>query len=121
MTDLVDTYWRCVRRMSGDRAQRLAADTDFWAWEAVEEAMATGGAEALDLLGALLDADEADPFYVGAGPLEELVLAHGVALEAALAERCRRVTGWREAMTAVDLDDAARTTVPLLRPYLAHR
>ena len=69
--DVIAAYWRHHALASGDRAERLASEEHFWAWEAVDEAME--GDDALGLLDALLEAPGADPCYLGAGPIEVLL------------------------------------------------
>jgi hypothetical protein len=72
--DLVAASWAHYRlASSGSREDRLAADRLFWAWEAVEDLIATGGEPAVDLIVALADADDAELSYLGAGPVENLL------------------------------------------------
>ncbi len=85
MTDdeLVPTYWRHYELSnSDDRADRLAADGLFWAWEKVDQAAKDGGPEIVSLLVALADAapDDAARAYLGAGPVEDLVRLHRATL-----------------------------------------
>jgi 3-dehydroquinate synthase class II len=58
---------------SSSREDRLAAEGLFWAWEEVEDLIAARGEEAVDLVVALADADDAELGYLGAGPVESLL------------------------------------------------
>lgn len=79
------------------------------------EAAAEGSAQVLTLLDALLDAPQADPCYLGAGPVEELLVNHGARFAAniALAAVCGVACVW--------LSDADEQAVALLRPFLPSR
>ena len=72
---LVAGYWSHHRLLTEDRAARLRAEAgDFgWACEEVEDAVTAGRPDVLLLLDALLAAPDADPYDVGAGPVEELL------------------------------------------------
>lgn len=117
---VVSAYWRFHELCQGDREQRLAAEAgvDSWAWEAVEEAMQESDDQVLHLLDALLRAPEADPCYLGAGPIEELLYAHGPRWQEEIAQRCRTLAIWRNALTCVSLNDSERGKVPLLAGFL---
>jgi hypothetical protein len=84
MTDeVVPTYWRHYELLASEnRADRLAADELFWAWEQVDQAAKDGGPGIVDLLVALSDAapNDAALAYLGAGPVEDLVRLHGARL-----------------------------------------
>jgi hypothetical protein len=97
--DLVAAYWRYHELSSGDRAARLASEDLFWAWETVEEAMT--GEDPLELLDSLLAAPTADPCYLGAGPIEDLLVADPARWDEAMAERCRTSERWRAALACV--------------------
>lgn len=72
--DLVAAYWAHHKlASSSSREDRLAAEGVFWAWEEVEDLIASGGEQAVDLIVALADADDADPAYLGAGPVQNLL------------------------------------------------
>lgn len=114
LAELVAAYWRHHALASGDRAERLASEAHFWAWEAVEEAME--GNDPLGLLDALLEAPEADPCYLGAGPVEDLLAANPGPWDEALADRCRTSPRWREAMACVWVED--QTKLKNLAVYL---
>ena len=117
---LVSSYWSHHRLADGDREQRLRAESgdSFWAWEAVEHAAREGAPDVLELFDALLAAPDADPCYVGAGPLEELLVHQGVAFEGAVAERCRRAERWRAAVSCVWLDPVEASRLSALTPFL---
>ena len=117
---VVSAYWRFHELCQGDREQRLAAEAGVgsWAWEAVEEAMQESDDQVLHLLDALLRAPEADPCYLGAGPIEELLYAHGPRWQEEIAQRCRTLAIWRNALTCVSLNDSERGKVPLLAGFL---
>jgi len=115
---LVAAYWRYHQLSAGTRKQRLAGEDLFWACEAVQDAVHDDPTDVLDLIDALLLAPEADPGYVGAGPVEDLICQTGSKYEAALAERCRKDAKWREAMSCVWLDEPDRQKVPLLSVFL---
>lgn len=91
METLVDAYWRYFGLSSGDRADRLAAEDLFWAWERVTELAEGETAEAISTLVALAQAAPGTPgvdlmdddrlltslAYLGAGPVEDFINAHG--------------------------------------------
>ncbi|MGZ4532054.1 MAG: hypothetical protein ACXVXP_06855 [Mycobacteriaceae bacterium] len=113
-SDLVPAYWRHHELASGDRKERLASEEHFWAWEAVEEAME--GDDPLVLLDSLLEAPGADPCYLGAGPIEDLLVADPDRWGEAFADRCRTSPRWREAMACVFVQD--RNSLKNLAVYL---
>jgi len=118
LTSLVTAYWQ-HHELSGDREQRLQAEELFWAWEAVDEAVQPRPqADTLSLLDALLEASGADAFYVGAGPVEDLLDRYGAQVQEALAQRCRTSASWRQAVGCVWLDVPLRQCLPLLAEYL---
>lgn len=113
---LVDAYWRHHALSSGERADRLAAQELFWAWEAVSEAMESD--DPLRVLDALLEHPTSDPCYLGAGPVEDLLAVCPEVWDGPLAERCRLSERWRAVLSCVWLDDADRKRVPGLGQYL---
>jgi hypothetical protein len=121
--EVVSAYWAQHRLSSGDRASRLRAESDEFGWasDVVVEATAEGSAQVLTLLDALLDAPEADPCFLGAGPVEELLVNHGSRFAADIALRCRQSAAWRDAVACVWLSDADEQAVALLRPFLPSR
>ena len=114
--DLVSAYWRHHALSSGDRAERLASQELSWAWDAVDEAME--GDDPLGLLDALLEAPGADPGYLGAGPVGDLLAAHGPRWQEPVALRCRTLLTWRDALGSVWLDEREEKLVPLLAEFL---
>ncbi len=115
---IVTAFWRHYELSEGDRAQRLAADTERWAWEVVHEAVHEPSEDVLAVLDALLAAPNADPCYIGAGPIEDLLSADGRAWQEAVARRCRTSRQWREALACVVLSDRDEQNVPMLSEYL---
>ena len=113
---LVASYWRHHALAAGDRQQRLEAENWFWAWQAVEDAME--GPDPLGLLEALLGDESADPCFLGAGPLEDLLVSDPARWGPLVEERCRRDAAWRRAVACVWLDETVRRALPMLRPYL---
>ena len=114
--DLVSAYWRHHALASGDRAEQLASEIHSWAWDAVDEAME--GDDPLGLLDALLEAPGADPGYLGAGPVGDLLAAHGPRWQEPVALRCRTLSIWRDALDSVWLDEREEKLVPLLAEFL---
>lgn len=73
---LPQAYWRHHQLFTSERrADRLAADDWFWAWQAVADRVHDRGTEALPLLVLLADAAPDDDAVgsLGAGPIEDLV------------------------------------------------
>jgi hypothetical protein len=70
----VAAYWNHHKlASSSSREDRLAAEGLFWAWEEVEGLIAARGEQAVGLIVALADSDDADLGYLGAGPVENLL------------------------------------------------
>lgn len=111
-------YWHHHELSQGSREQRLAAGAEDWAWEVVESAVEESQSDTLTILDALLAAPEADPCYVGAGPVEQLLVEHGRAWQEAVARRCRTSALWRRAVDCVWLAEEERRRLPLLSDYL---
>ena len=97
LDELVVAYWRHHHLSQGNRAERLAAREYSWAWEAVQAAV-DQDPHVLTILDALLAAPDADTCYLGAGPVEDLLVADGDRWDADVAERCRRSERWRAAV-----------------------
>ena len=119
--DLASVFWANQRLSAGERAERLAAQDLFWAWDQVSEAMTGPLPHALDVLDQLLAHPDADPVAVGAGPLEDLLLRTDAPIGEAVATRCHALEVWRRAAAAVWLDEAERSRVPGLVPFLTAR
>lgn len=122
LDEVVDAYWRLHASRGASREERRAAQDElFWAWELVDDTVHSGRqSEILELLDGLLSHPAAEPVYVGAGPLEDLLHeGEAASWDAVLASRCNSSAAWREAMDSVDWPDDAE--LPLLRPYLRPR
>lgn len=109
--DLVDGWWEYHRLASGTRLQRKALEAGLpeaavAGRDAVMEAMDAGGPAALSLVPALLEAapGDDDVALVGAGPLEELLHAHGLSLRPDVEAVARQHERFRRALDAVWLD-----------------
>lgn len=122
LSAVVTAFWRFHELGQGDREQRLAAEAgvDSWAWEAVEAAVSESDEAVLALLDALLEAPAANPCDLGAGPIEDLLVAHGPRWQQDVALRCRNSATWRDALACVWLNDAEEKQVPLLAEFLPH-
>ena len=120
LSALVTAYWRFHELGLGGREQRLAAEAgvDSWAWEAVEEAVEESDDQVLILLDALLEAAAADACYLGAGPIEELLVHHGPRWQEDVALRCRTSSTWRDALACVSLSETEEQQIPLLVEFL---
>jgi len=96
--DETEAYWTHYRLSQGDRRERLLSDDYFWAWEDVDFAVTDGPVdEAVKLLDSLLRAPSADPCYVGAGPLENLLRYRPAEAATVVATLVRQEPLWREA------------------------
>lgn len=116
---IVAGYWQHYVLAKGTRPQRLEAQTWFWAWEAVDDVVQNAPLErALVLLDALLAAPGADPAYVGAGPVEDLMNVHGALLDIPLGKRCERSPKWAETVWGSIPPDDLEAGAKRLRPYL---
>jgi hypothetical protein len=112
---MVDAYWRYHELSQGTRQERLASDAYSWAWDALSTAVMESPIEAIQMIDAILRHPDADPGYVGAGPIEDL-LADGrqspeVAEEIGL--RCRQDPLWREAVSYAYVEDPVSAPVAL--------
>lgn len=110
--ELVDGWWEYHRLASGTRLQRKALEAGVpeaavAGRDAVMGAMDSGGPAALSLVLALLDSasGEDDVALVGAGPLGELLYAHGVSLRLDVEAVARRHERFGRALDAVWLDE----------------
>jgi hypothetical protein len=116
---LVDGYWTAARlATSGIRSERLTAKEWRWAVDEVDAAMEQPGDSALDLLDDLMRAPGADPGYVGASALENLLTEHGPVIADRVADRARRDPLWREAVGGVWLDSKLAKSLHALAPFL---
>ena len=90
------------------RHYRTNADSDFWAWEEVKERVlwGTDAHAAWHLVQSLVSAaDETSLGYVAAGPLEDLVTAHGVVLINELEAAARQDPKFRECLGHIWLSE----------------
>jgi hypothetical protein len=113
---MVDAYWRYHQLFQGTRQERLARDAYFWAWDAVETAVMESPREAIEMIDEVLRHPDADPVYVGAGPIENLLSdrpSPQVLEEIAL--RCRQDPLWRKAVSGAYVDDPVPASVA---PYV---
>jgi hypothetical protein len=102
-------WWEYGRLLSGDRADRDALERGEPAWavaacDTVHNLIQAGGDAAVWMCVALIAyaPDPVDaPNYVGAGPLEDLVLAHGAEIGEALARIGEEYPALREARESV--------------------
>lgn len=112
-SDLATGWWEYGRLSDGSRAERKWLETNprsapSLAWEEVQHRMSQGGAAALDTVLALIDRapQDADLSAVGAGPLEDLVHEHGLALAGDIDRFARTHAGFRVALQSVYVDHA---------------
>jgi predicted SnoaL-like aldol condensation-catalyzing enzyme len=105
---LISAYWRHYELAgSPDRAERLTVDDGFWAWEQVHQSVLDGRAGIVDLLVELSDAAPNDRglAYLGAGPIENLLVAHGSEVVDEIEERCRSNERFRIAVRCAWFDE----------------
>jgi hypothetical protein len=102
-------FWRnyhsLVRRADPPRRDE-AQDPDFWAWEYVDNLCESGDRAAVDRLVDLADnaADGEEIAYLGAGPVEDLVSAHGATMIDAIEEAARRSPNFLGALNGMSVD-----------------
>ena len=105
--DVVAAYWEQWRLPRGNREERVTAENaKDWAGEAVDDAVDAGQPSVVALLVALAEGapSEEDAGLVGAGPLEDLLVAHG-----------RRMAQPDDAALLDELDTAARRSARFRR------
>lgn len=117
---LVAAYWREHRLSLAGRVERLEAQ-EATALGEVTERISRSPQTALSLLDDLLTDEAADLSYLGAGPLEDLLVEHGPLMAEGVAARCRGSSRWATAVSAVWLDDSEWASVPSLHPWLPKR
>ena len=114
--DVVTAYWEHWRLLRGNRQERLAAERrPDLARQVIDEAVESGEPSAVSLLVALAEAapSDYDAVLVGAGPLEDLLVAHGrrlarpegVALLEEIDAAARRSRRFRQALASVWVHD----------------
>lgn len=113
--DVISAYRRYYKRSQGDREDRLRAEQeDWWAWEAVDDAV-RGGTIPLTVLDALVcdpDGDSEYRAYVAAGPLEDSLKWHSDRYARPFADRGRTNDAWADALRGVWLDAAEWAALP---------
>jgi hypothetical protein len=113
---MVDAYWRYHQLFQGTRQERLARDAYFWAWDAIETAVMESPFEAIEMIDAVLRHPDAEPVYVGAGPIENLLSDHPSAqVMEEIGRRCRQDPLWREAVSGAYVEDPILASVA---PYV---
>jgi hypothetical protein len=109
MTDLVAAYWRQYElSTSENREDRQVAEQFFWAWEEVEARMDDlSGTEAVELLVLLAEAAPTDAAlgYLGAGPVENLLVSRTANVVDEVDAAARRNEKFRTALAAAWYDD----------------
>lgn len=107
---MLANWWEHHRLMSGTREERAAlnhgepAEVQA-AWDAVDELVDAGGPDAVDMLAALIDLGPDDAAtFVGAGPLEDLLHAHGDDLVDEIEARARQSASFAKALSTVWLE-----------------
>jgi hypothetical protein len=111
---VVSGWWRFQQLHSGTRDERkqleIGEPADVWAaWNAVSDQIQAGGRAAMELVVALIDAapDSESVGNVAAGPLEDLVHAHGDDLVEQLETLARQSPIFATALHGVWLSDGA--------------
>jgi len=108
LDELADRWWAAQRLAMGTRDQRKSwslgePSAVFAGYLAARERLDQGGAEALELVMALLSSspDGSGAATVGAGPLEDLVTQHGEELSPRIDELARRSPLFHQALGSV--------------------
>lgn len=118
VSDVVSAYWKHYElSTSADRDDRLRADEFYWAWEQIDARICDlAPADAIALLILLADAAPSDPalVYLGAGPIEDLLVTRAAEVVDAIDDAARANAKFRDALTAAWYDEH----VP---PEIAHR
>lgn len=115
MSELVAAYWRQYQlSTSENRAERELAGQFFWAWEEVQARMDDLSAtEAVELLVLLAEAapSESALGYLGAGPVEDLLVSRAVDVVDEVDAAARRNEKFRGALTAAWYDEHVPTEI----------
>jgi hypothetical protein len=102
-----------------------SADEDFWAWERVGEIVRGADPErAWELAVALVRASTDERLgYIGAGPIEDLVYWHGLALIDWIEGEAKRDPRFREALASIWLvaDDIPKSVLSRLQAATGHQ
>lgn len=108
---LIAAYWEHYRRFtSGVREDRVSADELLWASQFVDDAVSSGGAGVIELLCDLAAGapDLRALSYLGAGPVEELLVNADTTVVDAVDAAARRVPRFRTALCCAWFDDHLR-------------
>jgi hypothetical protein len=112
---LADGFWEYYRRTTSTvRAVRLGAGDNRWAWDEVEDRVRSEPEEMIAILVAIADAapDDDALAYLGAGPVEDLIVSRGSAVVVDRIEGAARSNeNFRKALRCAWFDDAAPGTV----------
>jgi hypothetical protein len=116
--DLADRYWRRFALTSGNRAERLEAESLTVSTDLVDERVEAGAEGVVDLLVLLADFAP-DPqveslAFLGAGPVEDLLIRHAARLIDEIEAAARTNDRFRYAIRCAWFDDS-------LDPLLAQR
>lgn len=113
-TDLVERWWAFHRLVTGSREERKQLEAGVpvevqQAYDEVADAVDHGRPGVVQLLAALVDAapDEDGVAVVAAGPLEDLIHAHGPEVVDEIETTARRSPAFAEALAHVWVDDEA--------------
>jgi hypothetical protein len=113
--ELADGYWEHYRRTtSTTRALRLSASDARWAWEEVEDRVRSEPEEMVAVLVAIADAAPDDPAleYLGAGPVEDLIVHRGSDVVIDRIEgAASRSENFRKALSCAWFDDRLPGTI----------
>jgi hypothetical protein len=111
---LAVAWWEYQRLSRGTRLQRVDLDRRerpdvSSAHETLAEVLEAGGDDALEMIAELIEVEPVDDrgATVGAGPLEELVHAHGRALADRIEQWARQRPTFREALSHVWLEEGS--------------
>jgi len=112
---LADGYWEHYRRTtSTSRAVRLSAGDTRWAWDEVEDRVRSEPEAMIAILVAIADAapDDDALAYLGAGPVEDLIVRSGSDIVIDRIEgAARRSDNFRKAVCCAWFDDDTSGTV----------
>jgi hypothetical protein len=108
--DLADGYWSEFARLTGNRQERLAAESSMSSTAVVDDRVGIGADGIVDLLTLLADRapDPQDDSlaYLGAGPVEELVIHHAARFIEEIDTAARTNERFRYALRCAWFDDS---------------
>ena len=128
--DVAADWWEHARLAKGTRDERKALDDGHpprvnAAYQFVADKIEVGTPDVLDLIASLIDSapDDQGTLAVGAGPLEDLIHAHGDRLVLEIETRARRSPEFARALSSVwveagDLDPETRDR---LAPWVSRK